>query len=143
MKVWDYATRSPRFTPPESLVKKADADLAINKEQVAPRFDPATAAPSAAIRAAARAEHDARKALAQSSGARIMAAPMQHLDPQVFVGLERKREDEAKAQNAADAARKARTIFGASRSQGGDQRARAARRQRRRLVWRRAGMTWR
>ena len=124
MKAWDAMTLGRRllgrrFASPESLAKKADAMFAKKKETVPPKFDAAAAAPSEATRTAARAQHEAQKALTRSIGAHITAAPLRRLDPGAVARCERLREEEtdakvvAKAIHAAGTARKVHAVMAA------------------------------
>ena len=81
-----------RFAPPESMTKKAGAKPAKKKKPVTPKFDAATAVPSEATHAVARAQHEAQKALARSICAHTTAAPRRRLYPGAVARCESLRE---------------------------------------------------
>ena len=90
------ADSEPAFCVRKEHGNKAGVELAKKKEPVTPKFDAAAAAPPATKRAAARAEHEARNALAGAVVARnigVVPAPalLLHLDDKVLAGLQRER----------------------------------------------------
>ena len=97
------------------MANKAKDKLDKKKEPVAPKFNAVIAAPSAIIRAAARTQNEAQKALASAVVARNIGVaplptPLLHLDDEALAGLQHGREDVAKAQCAVGALKARATL---------------------------------